>query len=211
MAVTELVRREIAVEWAGREATTVVAPFVVAAVLLAGLAFGPAPRVLTAVAPGTVWLVTLLAAAPLARGLAAAEQDEGCWDLLRLLATPAQLLAGKLVAIWLQLLLTWALAALLVATVFPTTVTVASLLAGPLGAAGLAAVTLAFGTLLASGRQRSALLPVLLLPAALPVLVAGTAVGLPQAPAVPWLALLVAYDVLMVVVAWAVYPVLLEE
>ncbi|MBI1759073.1 MAG: heme exporter protein CcmB [Actinobacteria bacterium] len=211
MAVGRLVTREVGIEVAGREATTAVAPFVLVAVLLAGLAFGPAPQILAAVAPGTIWLVTLLAAAPLARGVAAAEQDEGCWDLLRLLVSPTQLLAGKLAAMWLHLLITWALTAALVAVVFPAPFPLAAIVAGPLGALGLAAVTVAFGTLLAAGRRRSGLLSVLLLPSGLPVLVAGTAVGLPGSAGMPWLALLVAYDVLMVVATWAVFPVLLEE
>jgi heme exporter protein B len=205
------VRREIAVEVAGLEATTVVAPFVLVAVLLAGLAFGPVPQTLAAVAPGTVWLVTLLAAAPLARGVAAADQDEGCWDLLRVLVPPTQLLAGKLAGLWLHLLLTWALAAGLVALVFPAPLPPAALVAGPLGTLGLAAVTVAFGTLLAAGRRRAGLISVLLLPSGLPVLVAGTALGVPGPSATPWLALLVAYDVLMVAATWAVFPVLLEE
>jgi heme exporter protein B len=180
-------------------------------VLLAGLAFGPVPQTLAAVAPGTVWLVTLLAAAPLARGVAAAEQDEGCWDLLRVLVPPTQLLAGKLAGLWLHLLLTWGLAAGLVAVVFPAPLPLAALIAGPLGTLGLAAVTVAFGTLLAAGRRRAGLISVLLLPSGLPVLVAGTALGVPGPSATPWLALLVAYDVLMVAATWAVFPVLLEE
>lgn len=88
--------RDVAVEAAGREAATAVVPLVGAAVLLAGLGFGPRPDVLAAVAPGLSWLVVLFAAVPLARGVAAAERSEGCWDLLRAVLSPPSLWAGKI-------------------------------------------------------------------------------------------------------------------
>lgn len=209
--VRHLVTREIRIEAAGRDVASTVAPFVVAAVLLAGLGFGPSPRVLTAVGPGTVWLVVLFAAAPIARGVAAAERDEGAWDLLRALTPDAGLLAGKTAGLWLQFVLTWLLALALVTVVFRVPVNAAALAAGPLGTLGLAALTTAFGALLVAEQARSGLLMVLLLPAALPVLLAGVAVMLPGAPPAPWLALLVAYDVLVLAVLWAIGPALLEE
>ncbi|MFD1659566.1 heme exporter protein CcmB [Streptomyces caeni] len=209
--VARLVAREVRVELAGHESSITVFPFVVAGVLLAGLAYGPVPRVLEAVAPGTVWIVVLFAAAPLARGVAAAERDEGAWDLLRGLASPGQLLAGKILGLWLPLTIAWAIVSALVTLVFPAPLPAAALVAGPLGTLGLAGLVVAFGALLVGTRRRVGLLAVLLLPAGLPVLLAGTAVGKPGVPALPWLVLLTAYDLLVSVAVWAVHPVLLEE
>ena len=104
--VLTLVRRELRLEAAGREATTTVLPFVLAAVLLAGLAMGPARDVLETVAPGVVWLVVLFAAPALARSVAAAERDEGAWDPLRGLVPPVALLVGKIGGLWLHYLVT---------------------------------------------------------------------------------------------------------
>ena len=203
--------RDVRVEMAGREAVTVVVPFVVAAILLGGIGFGSRPDVLSAVAPGLSWLVVLFAAVPLTRGVAAAERSEGCWDLLRALCTPAALLAGKILAQWLWLTAAWAIAAALSAGLLNAPVAVGGVVAGPLGTLGLAAVTVTFGTVLVAVEGRSGLLAVLLLPAGLPVLLAGTQAATPDVAALPWLSLLLAYDAISLCVAWAVFPLLLEE
>jgi len=106
-----VLRRELAIEAVARE-TLAVAPYVAALVLLGGLAFGPRPDVLTATAPGLVWLVVLVAAIPLAPIVAVAEQHDDAWDLLRSITRPSSLLAGKL-AVWLFLPAGWALATVL--------------------------------------------------------------------------------------------------
>lgn len=210
-SLLRLTRRELRVAAAGREATTVVVPFVVAAVVLAGLGFGPRPDVLSAVAPGLSWLVVLFAAVPLTRGVAAVERDEGCWDLLRALVPATVLWGGKLTAMWLWLAATWTVATLLVAVLFAGPLPAVSPLAGGLGTLGLAAVTVTFGTVLAEAPSRSGLLAVLLLPAGLPALLAGTQAMTPGVGPQPWLALLAAYDAVALAVAWAVFPLLLEE
>jgi heme exporter protein B len=203
--------RDVAVEASGREAATAVVPLVVAAVLLAGLGFGPRPDVLTAVAHGLSWLVVLFAAVPMARGVAAAERSEGCWDLLRAVVSPASLWAGKILALWLWLMVTWTLATVLSLVLFGATLAPATLLAGPLGTLGLAALTVAFGVLLAAAERRSGLLGVLLLPAGLPALLAGVQVSTPGTGSWRWLVLLAAYDLVTLAATWAVFPVLLEE
>lgn len=209
--VLTLVRRELRLEAAGREATTTVLPFVLAAVLLAGLAMGPSREVLETVAPGVVWLVVLFAAPALARSVAAAERDEGAWDPLRGLVGPAALLAGKIGGLWLHYLVTWAVAAALVTLMFPAPMPWPGLVAGPVGTLGLAALTVAFGALLVGARRRTGLLAVLLLPLALPVLLAGVSMGTPGQDHTPWTVLLLGYDLLVLVTVWAVHPALLEE
>lgn len=209
--VVTLLHRELRLEAAGREVSSTVLPFVLAAVVLAGLGMGPARDTLVAVAPGVVWLVVLFAAPVLARGVAAAERDEGSWDLLRGLTSPSTLLAAKVTGLWLHFLLTWAVAAALVALMFPAPMTGGAVLAGLLGTLGLAALTATFGILLVHSRRRAGLLAVLLLPLALPVLLAGVSMGRAEGQHAPWLILLIGYDLLVVVTAWAVHPALLEE
>ena len=209
--VLTLVRRELRLEAAGREATTTVLPFVLAAVLLAGLAMGPSRVVLETVAPGVIWLGVLVAAPALARSVASAERDEGAWDPLRGLVPPVALLAGKIGGLWLHYLVTWAVAAALVTIMFPAPMPWPGLVAGPVGTLGLAALTVAFGALLVGARRRTGLLAVLLLPLALPVLLAGVAMGTPGQDHTPWTVLLLGYDLLVLVTVWAVHPALLEE
>ena len=179
--------------------------------LLAGLGFGPRPDVLAAVGPTLPWLVVLFAAVPLARGVAAAERAEGCWDLLRSLIPPASLLAGKVLALWLWLAAVWLIATVLSVVLLNTGGRLAAVGAGLLGTLGVAAATVIFGTLLAGVDGRSGLLAVLLFPAGLPALVAGGQAGAPGVAAVPWLAVLAAYDLITLSVAWALFPLVLED
>src|SRR5699024_4260938 len=156
------------------ETAVVTISFVLAAVLLPGLGFGPVPATLTAVGPGTIWLVVLLSAAPQARDVAASERDEGTWDLLRGLVAPTDLLIGKCLALWLRLMLTWAGTALLVVAVFDLDLPGHAWPAAALGTLGLAVVTVALGVMVAGARVGGgALLTTLILPLSLPILLAG--------------------------------------
>ncbi|SDY66128.1 heme exporter protein B [Modestobacter sp. DSM 44400] len=206
-----LLRRELAIEKASRETLVTVAPFVGVLVLLGGLAFGPRPAVFAATAPGMVWFAVLVAAVPLAPTVAIAEAADDAWDLLRAVAAPGALLAGKLAAMWLRLLVGWGLATLLVATLFGVPATTAGLAGGVVATLGVAALTVLLGTLLPATTRRPALLAVLLLPASLPALVAGTQTATTGVPAAPWLALLAVFDLLTLTVTWAVFPTLLED
>jgi heme exporter protein B len=206
-----LVRRELTVEAASRETLVTVAPFVGVLMLLGGLAFGPRPPIFAATGPGMVWLAVLVTAVPLAPMVAVAEAAEDAWDLLRAVVTPGALLAGKLAAMWLRLTVAWGLASALVAALFGVPVPAAGVAAGLIGTLGLAALTVLLGTLLPAGARRPALLAVLLLPAGLPALVAGTETATAGVPPGPWLALLAVFDLLTLTVTWAVYPTLLED
>ena len=206
-----LLRRELTIEAASRDTLVTVAPFVGVLVLLGGLAFGPRPAVFAATAPGMVWFAVLVTAVPLAPSVSAAEAADDAWDLLRAIATPGALLAGKLAAMWLRLLTTWGLTTALVATLFAVPVTTSGLVGGLIGTVGVAAVTVLLGTLLPPDARRPALLAVLLLPASLPALVAGTQTATAGVPTAPWLALLAVFDLLTLTVTWAVFPTLLED
>lgn len=204
-------RRELAVEAAARETIVTVGPYVAVLILLGGLAFGPSPTALAATGPGLVWLVALVTAVPLAPSVTVAEAADDAWDLLRAVTAPGALLAGKLAAVWLWLLAAWALATGLVAGLLGVAPTGAGVLAGALGTLGLSAVTVLLGTLLPTSSRRPALLAVLLLPAAMPALVAGTQAATAGVAATAWLALLAVFDLLTVTLTWAVFPALLED
>lgn len=206
-----LAGRDLAVEAAGRDTLVTVAPFALAAVLLVGLGAGVAPETLAAVGPTVVWLVVLLAAVPVSAVLASQEREDGCWDLLRGLLQPVALLAGKVVVAWLLLGAVWAVTAVLVAVLYTVTLPAAAVFAGVLGTLGIATVTVLFAVVVSDVSRRPGLLAVLLLPAALPVLLAGAQAALAPETAAAWLALLTAYDAVGLAVAWAVFPVLLEE
>lgn len=206
-----VLRRELAVERAGREAMVTTAPFAAAFVMLAGLAFGPVPAELARTAPGSVWLAVLVATVPLARTVASVEVAEDSWDLLRGLVPAGPLFAGKLAAVWAGLALTWLLTAGLVVVLFDVRLPATALWGGLLGTLALSASTTALGALVALGTRRRGLLSALLLPAGLPPLVAGTQLTTPGVPAAPWTVMMVVYACVVLAAAWAVFPALLEE
>lgn len=209
--VWAVLRRELAVERAGREVTVTTLPFVASFVLLAGLAFGPAPQTLARTAGGTVWLTVLVAAVLLSRAVAGAEVAEDSWDVVRGLAGPQALFFGKLLFVWAGLATIWAISSAAVAVLFASAPPMSAWWAGLLGTLALAAVTTTLGVLVATGARRRGLLAALLLPAGLPALLAGTQLATPGVPSLPWSVMLALYATVLLTASWAVFPTLLEE
>ncbi|MDE2583694.1 MAG: heme exporter protein CcmB [Rhodospirillales bacterium] len=164
--------------------TVAVLLFFVVAVMLFPLAIGPEPKMLGTVAPGIVWVCALLAALlPLDR-LFGADFEDGSLDLLLLSGLPAFAVVGaKALAHWVVTGLPLLLAAgpLAIMLRMPTValpVLLASLVPGTLmlsllGATGAAVVL--------GARRGGVLLPLLVLPLAVPVLIFGA--GAPAAVA----------------------------
>lgn len=207
--VAVLVRRDLAVEAATREALATVPPLILAGLLLAGIGFDLPPAGLAAAAPGLLWLLVLSAAVPLARSVLAAERDDDAWDLLRSLTRPSALLAAKATTLGLQLMLAWAIGAALAVALLGARWPAVAVLAAAIAMPGIAVNVTIFGAVLGE-HGRPALLTVLVLAAGLPAYVAGTQVAVGETAA-PWLVLLFVYDVVAVVVGWAIFPTLLEE
>jgi heme exporter protein B len=152
--------------------------FFVLAGALFPLAIGPAPETLSRMAPGIVWVCALLAALlPLDR-LFGADFDDGSLDQLLLSGLPAGAVAAvKALAHWLAtgvplLLAAGPLAVMLQLDPAAVPVLLAGLLPGTL-------VLSLFGTLGAAvvlgARRGGVLLPLLVLPLAMPVLIFGAA------------------------------------
>jgi len=152
--------------------------FFVLAGALFPLAIGPAPETLARMAPGIVWVCALLAALlPLDR-LFGADFDDGSLDQLLLSGLPASAVAAvKALAHWLATGVPLLLAAGPLAVMLQLDPAVV-----PILLAGLVPGTLVlslFGTLGAAvvlgARRGGVLLPLLVLPLAMPVLIFGAA------------------------------------
>lgn len=208
-ATARIAGRELAIEAAGREATSWLLPVTAAVILLVGLGAGPDRSLLAGLAPTAVWVVTVLAAALLGVSTIRAERDEGCWSLLRGMVPEGALLAGKALAVWCQLAVGWLLTAAAAAVALSLPWSLIAVAGGLVGTFALAPMAVLVGCAVGDVTRRVGLALALLLPLAVPSTLAG--VQLMAAPALRWLVLLTAHAVLTWVAAWVVYPALAEE
>ena len=142
------------------------------------LAIGPAPDTLGRIAPGIIWVCALLAALlPLDR-LFGADLDDGSLDLLLLSGLPAfGIAAAKALAHWLVTGIPLLLAAGPVAVMLRMPEeAIAVLMLGLLLGSALLSLFGAMGAAIVLGARRGGvLLPLLVLPLAVPVLIFGAA------------------------------------
>lgn len=192
-------RRDVLLEARGGEALLVAVPTGAVALVLLAVAVGADTPLLRQLAPGALWLVVLLFGVLVTQRQTAVESPPQR-DTLNLLGVdPIAKYLGRVAA---SLMLLLALEAALVPVVValyspPLTGWIWLLLAGPLVAAGLAALGTMVDGLTASSVQRLTLAPLLVLPLSLPLLLAGTQVieaATYTRPVTPWLLLAVAVD-----------------
>lgn len=202
-------RRELRIEAKSREATSWIVPVAAAVVLLVGLGAGPEPSLLQRLAPTAVWLVTLLATALVGVSTIRAEREEGCWTLLRSLASSGALMAGKAMGVWVQLAAAWLVTAAAAALALGMAWSLPAVAGGLVGTLGLAPVAVLVGVAIGDVTRRVGLALVLLLPLGMPVVLAG--VELVGQGELRWLMLLTGYAALTWTVTWVVFPPLSEE
>lgn len=211
--------KDLRIEVRGRHALGTLLPFAATLLVAFGFAFGPGRDVLERTAPGLLWMAILFAAVMTARRAYQLEAEDGALEGLVLAPVDkASVFLGKAGAITLELLALAAAVLLLVVLLFDLTLDdpVTLLGAFALGSVGLAAVGGLFGVVAEAARTREAIFPMLVLPLATPVLVAGVrATDLAAAgrsgEAASWLGLLVAFDVVIVSVGVLVFAYLMED
>lgn len=161
----------------GTDSVAAILFFLVAGALFP-LAIGPAPETLARIAPGIVWVCALLAALlPLDR-LFGADAEDGSLDHLLLSGLPPAAIAlGKAAAHWLTTGLPLLLAAIPMAIMLrlPDEALPALLLGLVPGTAFLSLIGTAGAALVLGARRGGVLLPLLVLPMAVPALIFGVA------------------------------------
>jgi heme exporter protein B len=212
--------KDLRIEMRGRYALGAVLPFAATLLVSFGLSLGPGRLFLQQTAPGLLWMAVTFAAVLASRRAYESEAEDGAFEgLLLAPVDKAAVYLGKVLAVSAQLLVLEALVLALTAALFDLSLggDVGRLVAGfVLGTLGLAGVGALFGALDVSARAREAVFPLLVLPLAAPVLVAGVkttalATGVQVADAGGWLGLLVAFDVVIVAAGTLVYGHLLED
>ncbi len=161
----------------GTDSLAAILFFLVAGALFP-LAIGPAPETLARIAPGIIWVCALLAALlPLDR-LFGADAEDGSLDHLLLSGLPPAAIAlGKAAAHWLTTGLPLLLAAIPLAIMLrlPEEAFPALLLGLIPGTAFLSLIGTAGAALVLGARRGGVLLPLLVLPMAVPALIFGVA------------------------------------
>jgi heme exporter protein B len=214
-----IARKDLRLELRGRHAVGTLLPFAATLLVAFGFAFGPGRDVLDRTAPGLLWMAVLFASVMAARRAYQAEAEDGALEgLLLAPVDKAAIFIGKSTAIVLELLALVAAVLVLVVVLFDLSLGSPLALAGAfaLGSLGLAAVGGLFGVVAEAARTREAIFPMLVLPLATPVLVAGVrATDLAAAgrtgEALSWLGLLVAFDVVFVSIGVLVFGFLMED
>jgi heme exporter protein B len=213
-------RKDLLIEVRGRYALGAVLPFAGTLLIAFGLSLGPGRTLLQETAPGLLWLAVLFASVLSFRQAYQSEGEDGALEGLMLAPLDkAAIFLGKAAAVAVQLLALEVAVLLLVAGLFDLSLgSRPGLLAGAfvLGTIGLAAVGSLFGVLAESPRAREAVFPLLVLPLATPVLLAGV-----RATALAttggsgsiggWLGLLVAFDLVLLSAGTLVFGHLLED
>jgi heme exporter protein B len=212
--------KDLRIEVRGRYGIGVVLPFAATLLIAFGLSLGPGRTLLRETAPGLLWLAMLFASVLAFRRSYESEGEDGALEGLVLSPVDrAAVFLGKAAAVAAQLLVLEVLVVLLVAGLFGLSLAGRPVqLAGALvlGTIGLAAVGSLFGVLSESPRAREAVFPLLVLPLATPVLVAGvkaTELATTGAGGASgsWLGLLVAFDLVFLAAGTLVFGHLLED
>jgi len=212
--------KDLRIEVRGRYALGSLVPFAGTLLIAFGLSLGPGRTLLRETAPGLLWLAVLFASVLAFRRSYESEGEDGALEGLLLAPVDrASIFLGKAAAVTAQLLALEAIVLVLVAALFDLPLGHApAVVAGAfvLGTVGLAAVGSLFGVLTESARAREAVFPLLVLPLATPILVAGVkATALATAgragEAGSWLGLLLAFDAVFVAAGTLVFGYLLED
>jgi heme exporter protein B len=212
--------KDLRIEARGRHGLSAVLPFAATLLVAFGLSLGPGRTLLQESAPGLLWLAVLFSSVLAFRQAYRAEGEDGALEGLVLAPIDkSAVFLGKLVAVVVQMLVLEVAVVVMAAALFGLSlIEEPALLAASLvlGTIGLAAVGSLFGVLDESPRSREAVFPLLVMPLAIPVLVAGVkstalAAGAPGGDALSWLGLLAAFDLVFLGLGTLVFGHLLED
>jgi heme exporter protein CcmB len=212
--------KDLRIEARGRSALGAALPFAGTLLIAFGLSLGPGRTLLQQTAPGLLWLSVLFASVLAFRQAYQTEGEDGALEGLLLAPIDrAAVFLGKAAAVTAELFVLEAVVVALVAVQFDLSLGHAPwtlVAAFALGTVGLAAVGSLFGVLSESPRAREAVFPLLVLPVAIPVLIAGVkatelATTVRAGDAGQWLGLLVAFDAVVLGVGTLVFGHLLED
>jgi heme exporter protein B len=218
-AVGAVVWKDLSAELRSRELFSAMLVFALLVILIFNFALELDPETRSSVTAGVLWVTFAFAGTLGLNRSMAMEKDRGCLD--GLLLSPVDRSAiyfGKAIGNLVFMLIVEFIVLPVYSVLYSTNLLQPGLmLVILLGSIGYTAV----GTLLASmavqTRTRDILLPILLFPLAIPVLIAavkasaGYLAAIPFNEILPWLNLLIVYDIIFTSVAFMVFDYIVEE
>jgi len=219
-AMSAVVWKDLSAELRSRELLSSMLVFALLVILIFNFALELDATARANVTSGVLWVTFVFAGTLGLNRSLAIEKDRGCLD--GLLLAPVDRTAiyfGKAAANLVFILVVAAIVLPLYSVLYNTNLFghAGLLLVILLGAEGYVAVGTLLATMAVQTRTRDMLLPILLFPVVIPVLVAavkassGYLQALPAEEIVPWINLLVTYDIVFTAVAFMVFEFVVEE
>lgn len=218
-ATLAIVRKDVQTEFRSRELVATMGLFALISILIFSFALELDREARSEAVSGVLYVTVIFASIlGLNRGIAS-EREGGGMEALLLSPIPrAAVFCGKLIGGALFVLIVSVLLLPIMSVLYNVNLLQGgTILALALGAFGFTTIGTVLATMTAQTRAREALLPLVMLPIALPVLLAavrattGILRGAPQADWLTWLQLLVVMDALYFGLALLLYGVVVEE
>ncbi|MCJ7622826.1 MAG: heme exporter protein CcmB [Anaerolineaceae bacterium] len=214
-----VVWKDLAAEWRSREILSAMLVFALLVIFIFNFALELDTRARTNVTSGVLWVTFTFAGTLGLNRSMSVEKDRGCLD--GLLLAPVDRTAiyfGKTLANFLFMLLVALIVLPVYSVLYGQNLFIFGLLLVILlGSLGYVAVGTLLSSMAVQTRTRDILLPILLFPIIIPVLVAavkassGYLLGVPTEEILPWLNLLIVYDIIFTAVAFMVFDYVVEE
>ncbi|HMN60070.1 MAG TPA: heme exporter protein CcmB [Anaerolinea sp.] len=219
-AMSAVVWKDLSAELRSRELLSSMLVFALLVILIFNFALELDASARANVTSGVLWVTFVFAGTLGLNRSLAIEKDRGCLD--GLLLAPVDRTAiyfGKAAANLVFILVVAAIVLPLYSVLYNTNLFAHAglLLVILLGAEGYVAVGTLLATMAVQTRTRDMFLPILLFPVVIPVLVAAVKASsgylqvLPAEEIVPWINLLVTYDIVFTAVAFMVFEFVVEE
>ena len=218
-AVNAIVWKDLAAELRSRELLSAMLVFALTVILIFNFALELDAKTRATVTSGVLWVTFAFAGTLGLNRSMAMEKDRGCMDGLLLAPVDrAAIYFGKAIGNLIFMLIVEAIVLPVYSVLYNTNLFNPGLiLIILLGSLGYVAVGTLLSAMAVQTRTRDVLLPILLFPVAIPVFIAavkgstGFLQALPMDEILPWINILVVYDIIFTAVAFMTFDYVVEE
>jgi heme exporter protein B len=218
-AISAIVWKDLAAELRSRELLSAMLVFSFTVILIFNFALELDAKTRATVTSGVLWVTFAFAGTLGLNRSMAMEKDRGCMDGLLLAPVDrAAIYLGKTIGNLVFMLIVEAIVLPVYSILYNTNLFNPGLiLIILLGSVGYIAVGTLLSAMAVQTRTRDVLLPILLFPVAIPVFIAavkgstGFLQGLPMDEIMPWINLLIVYDIIFTAVAFMTFDFIVEE